>query len=76
MTNVPPDFTDALNKAGLAKFFAECTGPHQNEYLKWIAGAKQATTRQTRIAKAMQMLSAKRDEEQARKKKKPKNPSS
>ncbi len=51
MANIPPDFTAALKAARLADFFAGCTGPHQNEYLKWINEAKKPETRQKRIAK-------------------------
>ena len=75
MANIPPDFAAALKATGLADFFADCTGPHQNEYLKWIAEAKKPETRQKRIAKAVQMIGAKRTEEEARAKKKSlKNP--
>lgn len=66
---IPPDFADALKAASLADFFADCTGPHRNEYLKWIGEAKKPETRQNRIAKAVQMLSAKCAEEQNRVKK-------
>jgi len=66
MANIPPDFTAALKAAGLADFFADCTGPHQNEYLKWISEAKKPETRQKRIAKAVEMITAKRAEEEAR----------
>ena len=70
VANIPQDFTDALKAAGLAGFFADCTGPHQNEYLKWIAEAKKPETRQKRIAKAVQMLSSKCAEETRRAQKK------
>jgi uncharacterized protein YdeI (YjbR/CyaY-like superfamily) len=70
MANIPPDFTTALKAAGLADFFADCTGPHQNEYLKWIVEAKKPETRQKRIEKAVQMIGTKRTEEEARAKKK------
>ena len=52
MANIPPDFTTALKAAGLAGFFADCTGPHQNEYLKWISEAKKQETRQKQIGRA------------------------
>lgn len=64
--DIPPDFTDALKSAGLDDFFSDCTHAHQREYLKWINEARRPETRQTRIAKAMQMLVAKRAEEGAR----------
>ncbi len=69
MSAIPKDFTDALKQNGLHEFFADCTASHQREYLKWISEAKRAETRIARIAKAMKMISAKRDEEAARAKK-------
>jgi uncharacterized protein YdeI (YjbR/CyaY-like superfamily) len=65
-SNLPQDFTSALKATGLANFFADCTGPHQNEYLKWIGEAKKPETRQKRIAKAIEMIGAKKSEEAAR----------
>jgi len=70
LTPFPHDFTEALKKAGLADFFAGCTGPHQHEYLKWIGEAKKPETRQKRIVRVMEMLSAKCAEEAKRAKKK------
>ena len=69
MVQIPEDFSTALAKAGLADFFTGCTGPHQNEYLMWITGAKQQETRTVRIAKAVEMLSAKWAQEKAHAKK-------
>ena len=66
MINLPKDLADALKHAGLADFFSDCTNAHRNEYLKWIAGAKQPETRKARIGKAMQMLSEKRATEEKR----------
>ncbi len=65
---IPQDFAEALQKADLADFFGGCTGAHQREYLKWIGEAKRAETRKARIAKAMNILSAKSAEEKARRK--------
>ncbi len=70
VNKLPLEFGDALKAAGLADFFRDCTGPHQNEYLSWINEAKRPETRQTRIAKAVQMLSAKRAGENTRARKK------
>jgi uncharacterized protein YdeI (YjbR/CyaY-like superfamily) len=70
-SQIPEDFAEALQAAGLAAFFADCTGPHQNEYLKWIAESKRPETRQRRMAKAVQMLAAKRAGEASRARKKP-----
>ena len=69
MSDLPPDFAAALKHAGLTPFFADCTNAHRNEYLKWIAEAKRPETRQTRIEKAIKMLSQKSAEEAARTKK-------
>jgi len=70
MNDAPKDIADALKNAGLAEFFADCTPPHRNEYLKWIGEAKKPETRKNRIDKAMLRLADKRDEELARAKKK------
>jgi uncharacterized protein YdeI (YjbR/CyaY-like superfamily) len=70
MTTIPNDFAEALDAAGLTEFFADCTNAHRNEYLKWIAEAKRPETRQARIVKATQMISAKCAEENMRAKKK------
>jgi uncharacterized protein YdeI (YjbR/CyaY-like superfamily) len=70
MTDIPLDFAEALQKAGLADFFTGCTGPHQREYLQWIGEAKRPATRADRIGKAVKMLADKRREEAARLKKK------
>jgi uncharacterized protein YdeI (YjbR/CyaY-like superfamily) len=65
MSDLPPDFADALKNAGLAAFFADCTNAHRGEYLKWIVEAKRPETRKTRIGKSIKMLSQKRAEEDA-----------
>jgi uncharacterized protein YdeI (YjbR/CyaY-like superfamily) len=66
MNTVPQDIEDALKQAGLAEFFADCTPPHRNEYLKWIGEAKKPETRKARIDKAMLLISKKRAEEKTR----------
>ena len=63
MAAIPDDFADALKEAGLDAFFAECTAAHQREYLQWLAEAKRVETSKTRIAKAIQMISARRSKE-------------
>ena len=65
MSDLPPDFADALKNAGLAAFFADCTNAHRGEYLKWIVEAKRPETRKARIEKSIKMLSQKRAEEDA-----------
>ena len=66
MNPIPQDLAEALECAGLTAFFADCTIPHQREYLKWVAEAKRPEARKTRIEKAMHMLAEKRAEETAR----------
>jgi uncharacterized protein YdeI (YjbR/CyaY-like superfamily) len=66
MNDLPQDIADALQGAGLVAFFADCTGAHRREYLRWIAEAKRPETRRVRIAKAIQRLSEKRAQEDAR----------
>jgi uncharacterized protein YdeI (YjbR/CyaY-like superfamily) len=63
---LPEDIRSALREAGLADFFSGCTAAHQKEYLKWIDEAKRPETRRRRIAQAMQMLAAKKAEENGR----------
>ena len=65
MHELPQDLADALQTAGLAGFFADCTAVHRREYLSWIAQAKRPETRRTRIAKTLQMLSKNRAQEEA-----------
>jgi len=57
-TEVPKDLGNALkrNKMALANF--ERMAPsHRKRYLVWISGAKQAETRQKRIAEAVILIS-------------------
>ena len=49
MPEIPRDFAEALQAAGLAAFFADCTAAHQREYLKWIGEAKRPATRSKRV---------------------------
>ena len=56
MPEIPRDFAEALQAAGLVAFFADCTAAHQREYLKWINEAKRPETRNKRIAQAVQMI--------------------
>jgi uncharacterized protein YdeI (YjbR/CyaY-like superfamily) len=67
--DLPTDVADAIKSAGLDNFFAGCTRAHKNEYLKWIGEAKRPETRRARIAKSMELLSARRAEEDRRAKK-------
>ncbi len=54
---MPEDFARILAGAPLAKATLEGFAPsHRREYLEWITGAKQAATRQKRIAQAVEWL--------------------
>jgi uncharacterized protein YdeI (YjbR/CyaY-like superfamily) len=66
LNDLPQDFIDALENAGLAAFFADCTPAHRREYLKWISEAKRPETRKARIEKAVRMLAEKSAQENAR----------
>jgi uncharacterized protein YdeI (YjbR/CyaY-like superfamily) len=70
MNDLPEDLREALKGAGLTEFFAECTGVHRREYLKWIGEAKRPETRKARIAQAVRRLAEKRIEEEAKARKK------
>jgi uncharacterized protein YdeI (YjbR/CyaY-like superfamily) len=63
MKDVPPDLITALQQAGLADFFRDCTEAHRREYVQWIVGAKRPETRARRIAQAAKMIAAKRKAE-------------
>jgi uncharacterized protein YdeI (YjbR/CyaY-like superfamily) len=52
-----PDFAAALENAPRARQAFESFAPgHRREYLEWVAEAKQDTTRQKRIASALEWL--------------------
>ena len=58
MPEMHPDFAAALSKTPKAKATLDGFSPSaQREYLEWIAEAKQDSTRQKRIADAVQWLS-------------------
>ncbi|HVT92633.1 MAG TPA: YdeI/OmpD-associated family protein [Bryobacteraceae bacterium] len=63
MKDVPADLTEALEKAGLAEFFRDCTPAHRREYVQWIVGAKKPETRASRIAQAVKMIAVKKAQE-------------
>lgn len=60
MKDVPPDLVAALEQAGLAEFFRDCTPAHRREYVQWIVSAKRPETRASRIAQAVKMIAAKK----------------
>lgn len=53
---IPPAFKSALRREGLLAFFGELSYTHRKEYVRWITEAKKEETRQSRAAKALQML--------------------
>lgn len=54
---VPPDLQQALSADPAAQaFFTRLSYTHQKEYVQWIEEAKRAQTRQSRIAKTVEML--------------------
>ena len=65
-TPLPAELVAALEKAGLAEYFANCTAAHRREYLQWITDAKRPETRSTRILKAVEMLRERRQKESSR----------
>jgi Domain of unknown function (DUF1905)/Bacteriocin-protection, YdeI or OmpD-Associated len=55
----PPDLARALSKSPAAgKIFKAKTDAFRNEYIVWIASAKQDETRRRRIARAVELISA------------------
>ena len=54
---VPLDLRELLKQNPQAgEVFQRLSYTHQKEYVNWIESAKQASTRETRLAKAIQML--------------------
>jgi bacteriocin resistance YdeI/OmpD-like protein/uncharacterized protein DUF1905 len=53
--DVPPDLAAALGSEERA-FFDALAFTHRREYVEWIEGAKREQTRQSRIAKAAELL--------------------
>ena len=57
LPDIHPEFAAALDKAPKAKSAFEAFAPsHRREYLEWVAEAKQDSTRQKRIAEAIEWL--------------------
>jgi Domain of unknown function (DUF1905)/Bacteriocin-protection, YdeI or OmpD-Associated len=53
---VPEDFWELLKREKLRSLFDKLSYTHRREYCRWIAEAKRAETRFTRIGKAIEML--------------------
>ena len=55
----PPDLAAALKKnAKASATFAKLTPGQQREYVEWLVEAKQAATRERRLAQAIELLAA------------------
>jgi hypothetical protein len=55
---VPPELAAVLEAERLGDTFDALSFTHRREYAEWVAGAKQAETRERRAAKAAEMLRA------------------
>jgi hypothetical protein len=55
---VPPELAKLLKKERLLPVFEKLSYTHRKEYCRWITEAKKEETRQTRIAKAIEMIRA------------------
>ena len=63
---IPPDLRAALDGAPAAlTFFQQLSYTHQKEYVQWVEEAKRPETRQKRIQRMVEMLSAGKREHQA-----------
>ena len=57
VVEVPPELAQALAQDPQAEsFFQRLSYTHQKEYVTWVESAKQETTRNSRIAKTIEML--------------------
>jgi uncharacterized protein YdeI (YjbR/CyaY-like superfamily) len=55
---VPADFAKELERGNARKPFDAMSYSHQREYVQWIEEAKREETRERRIAKAVDMITA------------------
>ena len=53
---VPPELAKLLKKERLLPVFEKLSYTHRKEYCRWITEAKKEETRQTRLAKAIEMI--------------------
>ena len=56
VVELDPDVEEGLKDAGRLDAFRAMSYSHQREFTQWITGAKQAETRERRIAKMLEML--------------------
>lgn len=60
---VPSDVSRALRtKPAAHEFFQNLSFTHKREYIEWISGAKQAETRERRLARMLDLLKQKQKE--------------
>jgi hypothetical protein len=55
---VPEDFAEVLETAGLRKDYDRLSFTHRREYARWITEAKRDETRRARLEKAVELLRA------------------
>ena len=53
---VPAEFKKALEEEGLTETFENLSYTHRKEYCRWINEARKQETKQTRLARAIEML--------------------
>jgi uncharacterized protein YdeI (YjbR/CyaY-like superfamily) len=53
---VPPELLTRLEEEALQEVFEKLSYTHRKEYCRWINEARKAETRQSRVAKAIEML--------------------
>ena len=53
---VPAEFKKRMEQEKLLPFFEKLSHTHRKEYCRWIIEAKKEETRQSRLAKAIEML--------------------
>jgi hypothetical protein len=53
---VPAEFKKRMEQEKLLPFFEKLSYTHRKEYCRWITDAKKEETRQSRVAKAIEML--------------------
>lgn len=53
---IPPEFTNRLEKEKLLALFEGLSFSHRKEYVRWLTEAKKEETRKARIEKAIELL--------------------
>lgn len=55
---IPQDLAQALRSRGVAELFGALAPSHRREFVRWVEEAKRPETRERRIAKTCEMVSA------------------